>query len=195
MADNNFCINCGHAIPTTERFCGKCGTENKNYSIPNEKPIQGIDILNKPLPMIELMPLLEFEKHPRNHKEVPASQLSNVLKSIEKKKGRVYQDAKEFLLNNLPIDAIEPLWKMKGKIFFDDSKKEDLYLILGEIGTKSVVELITRETPYNSDILEYLKIIIKNRVPEATKWLGDVTKTIQDFPFNILAMMILQDRN
>lgn len=193
MANNDTCLSCGKVLATNEKFCGGCGAYNPNFAETKSKtPIKN-DI--RPALFVEMQSLIKKTDTNKRHVPMSHSELANMLKTFEKSKGADYNNAKNILLEKLPIEAIEPLWKMKDKIFLGEEVEKDIYQVLGEIGTEEVVKLVIKEFPYGSHTFELLLILSKNQSALAIDWLGEVSGQTDEFPSNILAMLNLLELN
>jgi hypothetical protein len=149
-----------------------------------------------PEPFYEVQDLTKPRQPRLDHKTMDRNTLNKLLRDFEKEEGEKYDTALAELLENCPLDAIEPLWKMKEKTFFSDKKKKDVYLILGEIGTDKVAKLFTRSRYLIGDEIFHILIAsAKVNSPLTLEWLVENANPYYKLPANIMAVNIIKNIN
>lgn len=149
-----------------------------------------------PEPFFEIQELTKNNYPGRKHRSVDQKVLNNLLRDFEKGNGSIYENAKTELLKNIPLEAVDPLWKMKNKFSFPTEKVEDVYIILGEIGTDQVAKLLSEKSLFFGDEAFYAMIALsKLNSPLTIELLGSMANLSLNFPADIMAINILKNIN
>ncbi|MBI9046906.1 MAG: hypothetical protein JEZ06_20640 [Anaerolineaceae bacterium] len=148
-----------------------------------------------PEPFYEIQELTKIYHSRLEHQSMDQKTLKNLLRDFEKGKGSEYERAKSELLKNLPLEAVDPLWKMKNKVSAE--KLEDVFLILGEIGTDKVARLLTKDKFLFGDDAFYTIIALsKLNSPLTIEWLGSrANSSDSNILANIMAINVLKNIN
>ena len=178
------CPNCQNPIQLGAKFCGLCGS---------------------PIPQDQQRPIstasefyqygqLKFQKSEsvRPHQQMRPQELKSILRDIEKGRGKTFEIACQTLKEKRPIEAIEPLWKMKDKIFIKPEVKEAIYEILNEIRSDRLIDLILKENFITDEKMKVMvfTIIASELPPRAVDWLGEQSRF--ETPYNIVSIEILR---
>jgi hypothetical protein len=194
MADNLKCSQCGKSHNPEARFCGNCGNQFTNNLVFDN--LHSIDQHQLPEMFYEIDFLLQNHKSNRSNRVIRPNELNQVLNAFEKGHADSFERAKSALIDSRPIQAVDQLWRMKGKLFFSEDKKGDVYEVLGEIGGDKVVNLLIKdEYVHGDDLLFRLLALNKIKSPVSAEWLGKQTDSIFNFPHYVVAMKCLEKLN
>jgi len=179
------CRNCQKPIQQGAKFCGFCGA-----------PISQED-------QVAISPAVEFQQYQNlgfdkpdyygSHQEIDPRELKSILRDLEQGKGKNFEYAVKRLKEKRPIQAIEPLWKMKDKIFIKEDVENAIYEILAEIGSDELVNLIISENIYTNDKAKAMTYMVLGHElsPRSVEWLAHKS-SFEDSPFDIIAVEILR---
>jgi len=186
MAKNLVCEKCGKVLSGNASFCTACGEKVTSSNKEETNLGSSNDFTN-----IRFKPKENIHRPKKISRTIPYNELKTILKDFERRSGERYENAKNRLLENIPLEAVQPLFRLSRKVTLDTQKRIDAIEILGAIGTDEVVNLLMNERFFDDDIkFHVVKEIASIGSPLSTTWL---IENSFDFPENVLAYAYLED--
>ena len=185
MENNYLCVKCGKELSPHVLFCTECGTKVLSTSLDERSESIKSDFSKR-----KFQTNINKQTSNRNNDPIPYNQLKSILYDFEKKSGEKYENAKNKLIEYLPMEAVQPLYKIASKITIDNKRSIDALDILGQIGTDEVANLLTSGEYYDDEIkFHVIQQVVSIGSPSSLNWLISNSFNI---PENLLVYSYLE---